>query len=132
MLAGVPVSAPSGANKQPWAYVIISNPGLKARVRTIIEREEQINYERRMGPKWLDDLKALNTSPSKPYLTAAPYLIAVFKQVYNVDAKNQRQQLYYSEISVSISVGILLAAIQVVNLWRLHACNRAFVSKLVT
>lgn len=107
-------TGPSGAHTQPWTYVVISNAEIKSEIRHIIEDEEEINYRKRMGMKWITDLKNLRTSWSwkKPYLEDAPYLIVVFKQSYGL-SNGQRKTLYYNEISTCISVGILLAAIQV-------------------
>ena len=73
----------------------------------------QINYERRMGNVWVNDLQKLRTNWEKPYLETAPYLIIVFKQPHSYTSDGQRRQHYYSEMSVCISVGLMLAAVQV-------------------
>ena len=91
----------------------ISNKEVKSKIRSIIEAEEQLNYQRRMGETWVDDLKKLKTNWEKPYLEVAPYLLVVFKQSYSHWSDGSRKNHYYSEISASISVGLLLAAIQV-------------------
>ncbi|CAD5113375.1 DgyrCDS2547 [Dimorphilus gyrociliatus] len=110
-------TGPSGAHTQPWTYVVVQNPEYKKEIRRIIEEEEEVNYRKRMGMKWINDLKNLRTSWSwkKPYLEDAPYLIVVFKQAYAL-SNGHRKTLYYNEISTCISVGILLAAIQNVGL----------------
>ena len=86
---------------------------MKAQIQEIIEGEEQVNYEKRMGHKWVEDLKPIGTTWKKPYMTTAPYLIIVFKQVYGLTETGQRKTHYYHEISTSISVGMLLLAIHV-------------------
>ncbi|KAK3700082.1 hypothetical protein QZH41_015040, partial [Actinostola sp. cb2023] len=105
-------TSPSGAHTQPWTYVVVSTQDLKAEVRTIVEQEEQINYAKRMGEKWIKDLGFVKTTWSKPYITAAPYLILVFKKVYGLTADGEKKVHYYNEMSVCISCGLLLAAIQ--------------------
>lgn len=99
-------SAPSGANKQPWRFVCVSDPGLKARIREAAEAEEREFYERRATPEWLADLAPLGTDSSKPFLEVAPWLIVVFK----LAKTDEGGQVYYREESVGISVGLLLAA----------------------
>lgn len=82
---------------------------MKERIRSIIEQEERINYEQRMGIKWTTDLKPLKTTWEKPYLTIAPALILLFKQVYGWTDKDKKRRKthYYNEISCSISAGII-------------------------
>lgn len=105
-------TAPSGAHTEPWTFVVVSDADLKQSVRTIIEDEEEINYTKRMGNQWTTDLSPLKTDWVKEYLTTAPYLILVFKQAYGFNADGTKKNHYYNEISVAISTGILLAAIQ--------------------
>lgn len=103
-------TAPSGAHMQPWTFVVVSNKTVKSEIRKIIEEEEEVNYLKRMGAKWVNDLKPLNTNWCKPYLEDAPYLILIFKQVYGITSEG-RQPHYYNEISTCIATGILLTAI---------------------
>ncbi|XP_054759074.2 iodotyrosine deiodinase-like [Lytechinus pictus] len=105
-------TGPSGAHTEPWTFVAVKDTDLKEQIATIIEAEEKINYEKRMGQTWLDDLKSVGTSWRKPYLKTAPYLIVVFKQSYGFRADGRRKTHYYHETSAGISVGLLLAAIQ--------------------
>ncbi|XP_054424952.1 iodotyrosine deiodinase 1 isoform X1 [Pteronotus mesoamericanus] len=105
-------TAPSGAHTEPWTFVVVQDPDMKHKIREIIEEEEEINYMKRMGQRWVTDLKKLRTSWIKEYLDTAPVLILIFKQVYGFAAKGQRKVHYYNEISVSIACGILLAALQ--------------------
>ena len=106
-------TSPSGAHTEPWTYVVVADPDMKAKIRDIIEDEERINYEKRMGQKWVNDLKPVGTTWEKPYMTTAPYLIIVFKQVYGFTETGQKKTHYYHEISTSISIGMLLLAVHV-------------------
>lgn len=104
-------TAPSGAHTQPWTFVVVEDRDYKRKIREIVEREEEINYARRMGPQWVDDLKPLRTTWEKAYLETAPYLILVFKQTYGIGPNGERLLHHYYEISCSIACGFLLAAI---------------------
>ncbi|XP_043086218.1 iodotyrosine deiodinase 1 isoform X2 [Puntigrus tetrazona] len=109
-------TAPSGAHTEPWTFVVVSDADLKHKIREIVEEEEEINYKQRMGHKWVHDLKKLRTNWVKDYLDVAPCLILVFKQTYGFLSGGKKKTHYYNEISVSISCGILLAALQNVGL----------------
>lgn len=99
-------SAPSGANRQPWRFVCISDPVLKREIREGAEQEEQVFYHERAGRTWLDDLAPLGTGPEKPFLETAPWLVAVFRLSENDDGA----AVYYASESVGIAVGLFLAA----------------------
>jgi len=103
-------TAPSGAHKQPWKFVVVDNPRLKHEIRMAAETEERASYEDRMPQVWRDDLAALGTDWHKEFLEIAPYLIVVFKERYRVEANAQKKN-YYVDESVGISCGSLLAAI---------------------
>jgi len=105
-------TSPSGAHTEPWTFVVVKDKALKATIREIVEEEEKLNYAKRMGEKWLKDLEFVKTTWSKPYLNSAPYLILIFKQVYGFREDGSKKAHYYHEMSVCISVGLLLAAIQ--------------------
>uniref|UniRef100_A0A914CIN7 Nitroreductase domain-containing protein n=1 Tax=Acrobeloides nanus TaxID=290746 RepID=A0A914CIN7_9BILA len=105
-------SAPSGANLQPWTFCVVGTDVIKRKIREIVEYEEQMNYSRRMGAKWVLDVAHLHVNWNKPYLTEAPFLIVVMKHTYQITKDDERQPTYYSEISTCIAVGVLLAAIQ--------------------
>ncbi|XP_075162609.1 iodotyrosine deiodinase [Haematobia irritans] len=109
-------TSPSGAHTEPWTFCVVRSAGLKQSIRDIIQNEEEINYTQRMHKQWTTDLRPLKTNHIKPYLTNAPYLILVFKQIYGMTKYGTRKQHYYNEISVSISVGILLCALQAAGL----------------
>ena len=104
-------SAPSGANQQPWTFAVVSDPALKKRMRLAAEAEEKDSYERRMSQEWLDALAPLGTDWRKPHIEDAPYVIVVFRQAYGIAADGRRIKHYYSEESVGIAVGLLLAAL---------------------
>ncbi len=99
-------TAPSGANKQPWRFVAVSDPELKRRIRAAAEAEEREFYTRRAGERWLADLAHLETDEHKPFLETAPWLIVVFRLLHTDDGG----QVYYGNESVGIAVGLLLAA----------------------
>jgi iodotyrosine deiodinase len=109
-------TAPSGANQQPWTFVVVSNPEIKHQIRMAAEEEEKISYETRMSAEWLAALAPLGTDWHKPHLDDAPYLIVVFRQAYGigVDAETGEEtkiKHYYTEESVGIAVGLLLASL---------------------
>jgi len=103
-------TAPSGANKQPWHFVIVTDKELKHRIRVAAEKEEKESYERRMPQEWLDDLSVLGTDWHKEFLEVAPALIAVFSVEYEKAGKQLRKNYYVNE-SVGLAVGLLLVAI---------------------
>ncbi|MBN3324309.1 IYD1 deiodinase, partial [Atractosteus spatula] len=105
-------TAPSGAHTEPWTYVVVADPETKHMIREIVEEEEEVNYKQRMGEKWVGDLQRLRTNWVKEYLDTAPYLILIFKQIYGIHSSGKKKTHYYNEISVSISCGMLLAALQ--------------------
>ncbi|XP_041661582.1 iodotyrosine deiodinase 1 [Cheilinus undulatus] len=109
-------TAPSGAHTEPWTFVVVSDPEMKHKIRQIVEEEEEVNYRQRMGDKWVNDLAKLRTNWIKDYLDVAPYLVLIFKQTYGILPNGKKRTHYYNEISVSISCGILLAALQNVGL----------------
>jgi nitroreductase len=104
-------SAPSGANRQPWTFVVVDDPIIKQAIRQAAEDEERISYEQRMGQEWRDALAPLGTDWHKPHLEDAPYLIVVFAQSYGVDADSQKVKHYYVSESVGIAVGMLLCSL---------------------
>ena len=103
-------SAPSGANKQPWTFVIVEDPEVKRKIRMAAEKEEKEFYDHRAPDEWLADLEPMGTDWRKPFLEDAPYLIVIFKKNYRVD-KTQHLKNYYVNESVGIASGFLLTAI---------------------
>ncbi|NJN42846.1 MAG: nitroreductase family protein, partial [Flammeovirgaceae bacterium] len=104
-------TAPSGAHKQPWTFCVVSNPEIKSQIRKAAEEEEYESYNKRMPPEWLDDLRPLQTDWHKPFLEIAPYLIVVFKRLYEFAPDGSKKNNYYVNESVGLACGFLLAAI---------------------
>ncbi|MCA9550270.1 MAG: nitroreductase family protein [Myxococcales bacterium] len=101
-------SAPSGAHKQPWTFVVVTDPGTKAEIRAAAEAEERAFYGGRAPERWLEDLAPLGTDADKPFLEDAPALIVVFAQKHGGDPQMRH---YYVQESVGIACGFLLAAL---------------------
>ena len=104
-------TAPSGANKQPWVFCIVKDQAIKAKIREAAEKEEKESYESRMSEKWLEDLKHLGTNWQKPFLEKAPFLIVVFKKIFDLDENGEKNNNYYVQESVGIACGFLISAI---------------------
>lgn len=104
-------SAPSGAHKQPWTFCVITDCDIKKQIREAAEKEEYENYNGRMDEQWLRDLAYLGTDWHKPFLETAPYLIIVFKKLYDITPEGEKKQNYYVNESVGIACGLLIAAI---------------------
>ena len=104
-------SAPSGANQQPWTFVVVSDPEVKAQMRAGAEREEELLYTQRASAEYLHAIEPIGTDSSKPHVTDAPYLIAVFEQAWGVDEHGEKKKHYYVRESVGIAVGFLLVAL---------------------
>jgi len=104
-------TAPSGANKQPWTFCAISNPALKTQIRKAAEIEEEENYKNRMSVRWKKDLEPLATDMNKPFLEIAPWLIVVFKKVYEYGDEGEKYNNYYVNESIGIACGMLISAI---------------------
>ena len=104
-------TAPSGAHRQPWRFVVIDDPALKMKIREAAEIEEKENYENRFPPEWIEALAPLGTSGEKPFLEDAPYLVVVFKESYGVDAAGGKTTNYYVNESVGIACGLFIAAL---------------------
>lgn len=104
-------TAPSGAHQQPWTFVVVSDPGVKARIRAAAEEEERRSYESRMPDEWLEALRRLGTDWRKPHIEDAPCLIVVFEQAYGYRPDGTKIKHYYVRESVGIAVGLLLASL---------------------
>ncbi|MGH8250909.1 MAG: nitroreductase family protein [Steroidobacteraceae bacterium] len=104
-------SAPSGANQQPWRFVAISDATVKQRIRVAAEAEEREFYEHRAPPEWLEVLRPLGTDSSKPFLETAPWLIAVFIRRFERLPDGGKRKHYYTDESVGLATGLLLAAV---------------------
>jgi len=111
-------TAPSGAHKQPWVFCLVSSKEIKRKIRIAAEEEEKINYGQRMSEEWLDDLKKFRTNWEKPFLEKAPYLIVVFKKVYDDDGEEKKTNYYVNE-SVGLATGFLLMALHQAGIYAL-------------
>ena len=105
------MAAPSGANKQPWKFVVVKDENIKRKIRIAAEEEEKKFYEQRATEDWLKDLNKFGTDWKKPFLEVAPALIIVFRQSYDNSEGGKRKNYYVNE-SVGIACGFLLMALQ--------------------
>ena len=103
-------SAPSGAHRQPWRFVAVSDPATKRRIRRAAEQEESEFYDHRAPDDWLEALAPLGTDAHKPFLETAPWLIVVFAESYGVDRAGGKIKNYYVQESVGIATGMLISA----------------------
>jgi iodotyrosine deiodinase len=103
-------TAPSGAHKQPWTFCAVSNPELKKKIREAAEEEEKASYSGRMSERWIKDLEPIGTDWRKPFLEEAPWLIIIFKRVFEKE-QGQKHNNYYVNESVGIACGMIISAI---------------------
>jgi iodotyrosine deiodinase len=111
--------APSGANQQPWKFVVVKDPEIKRRIRETAEAEERESYEHRMPAEWLEALAPLGTDWHKEFLETAPYLIVVFRIDFGLTQTaegDKKTKHYYVQESVGIATGFLLAALHLSGL----------------
>ncbi len=105
-------TAPSGAHRQPWRFVAVSDPELKAEIREAAEEEERENYEGgRFPDEWLEALAPLGTDWRKPHLSEAPWLVIVFEEMYGFEDDGSKRKNYYVKESVGIACGLFIAAL---------------------
>jgi nitroreductase len=127
-------TAPSGAHRQPWRFVAVSDPELKQRIRIAAEKEEFLSYEGgRMPPDWLEALAPLGTDWHKPFLETAPWLVVVFAEIWGVEQDGAKRKNYYVKESVGLACGLFLTAIHRMGLASLtHTPSpMAFLSELL-
>ena len=105
------ITAPSGANKQPWHFVIIKDTKIKSKIRKAAEKEEKAFYSHRATKEWLEDLNQFGTNWEKKFIDVAPYIIVVFKKKYDVSEAGEQRKNYYVNESVGIASGLLLTAL---------------------
>jgi nitroreductase len=104
-------TAPSGANLQPWHFVVVSDPKIKKQIRKAAEEEEKEFYTKRAPKEWLDALAPLGTNEHKPFLEKAPILIAIFAKSFDMLPDGRKVKQYYSQESVGIATGMLITAV---------------------
>ena len=104
-------TAPSGANMQPWSFVVVTDPAVKRQIREEAEKTEREFYRKSATRKWVDDLKLLGTNEYKPFLEVAPYLIVIFAQRYGLLPDGSKKSHYYVNESVGIATGMLITAV---------------------
>lgn len=105
-------TAPSGAHRQPWRFVAVSDPALKREIRLAAEAEEYRSYaDGRMPPEWIEALAPFGTSWEKPYLEIAPWLVVVFEELHGVGLDGRKRKNYYPKESVGIACGLFIAAL---------------------
>ena len=104
-------TAPSGANMQPWHFVVVQDPEVKQKIREAAEIEERELYENRASEEWLDALAPLGTDANKPFLETAPALIAIFLKKVTIDEQGEKHKNYYTSESVGIATGMLIIAL---------------------
>ena len=104
-------TAPSGANMQPWHFVVVQDPEVKQKIREAAEIEERELYENRASEEWLDELAPLGTDANKPFLETAPALIAIFLKKVTIDEQGEKHKNYYTSESVGIATGMLITAL---------------------
>lgn len=109
-------TAPSGANLQPWQFVVITDPSVKREIRLAAEEEEREFYARRAPREWLDALAPLGTDSHKPFLETAPYLIAIFVQRFLPLPDGRQMKVYYANESAGLAAGVLITALHLSGL----------------
>lgn len=109
-------TAPSGANQQPWTFVVVSDPETKQKVREAAEHEERLLYEERASDEYLSALEPIGTDSVKTHITDAPYVIVVFEQAWGINPDGTKRKHYYVRESVGIATGLLLASLHAAGL----------------
>lgn len=109
-------TAPSGAHRQPWHFVVVDDIELKKKIREAAEAEERRSYDGRMPQQWLDALKPIGTDSVKPYLEDAPFLVVLFAETQEQNADGTSSPNYYVSESVGIAAGLFIAALHLVGL----------------
>lgn len=128
-------TAPSGAHKQPWRFVVVGDPAIKREIRFAAEAEEHKSYVGgRMPPDWLEALAPLGTSWEKPYLEIVPWLVVVFEELYETMPNGSKRKNYYPKESVGIACGLFVAALHHMGLATLtHTPSpMAFLSRVLS
>ena len=109
-------TAPSGAHKQPWTFVSVSNADVKRRIREAAEEEERAFYAERATPEWLEALAPIGTDWRKPFLETVPWIVVLFAQSYGLDGDGARDKHYYVQESCGIAAGFFITALHQMGL----------------
>jgi len=109
-------TAPSGAHRQPWRFVAVSDPAVKREIRVAAEAEEKTSYGGRMSEEWLAALEPLGTDWRKPFLETVPWIVVVFAEIWEERADGSKVKNYYVKESVGIACGLFVAALHVMGL----------------
>ena len=109
-------TAPSGAHKQPWTFCLVQDPAVKKEIREAAEKEEYESYTNRMSAEWLADLRPFGTDWNKPFLEIAPWIVVIFKRLFEYDAEGKKHKNYYVNESVGLAAGLFLTAAHNVGL----------------
>ena len=104
-------TAPSGANRQPWHFVVVTDSQVKHEIRIGAEKEEVEFYQRRAPEDFLEDLRPFDVNEQKPFLETAPCLIVIFSQSYLLDEAGEKIKHYYVNESIGIATGMLITAL---------------------
>jgi len=104
-------TAPSGAHRQPWRFVVVGEPEIKRRIRIAAEAEERKSYEERMPDEWLEAIAPLGTDWRKPFLEVVPWIVVVFEELFGYDEAGQKRKNYYVRESVGIACGMFITAL---------------------
>ena len=109
-------TAPSGAHRQPWRFVVIGDPAIKREIRIAAEAEERKSYEERMPDEWLEALAPLGVDWHKPFLEIVPWIVVVFEELYGIDEAGNKSKNYYVRESVGIACGMFITALHQMGL----------------
>ncbi|MEZ6139210.1 MAG: nitroreductase family protein [Zavarzinella sp.] len=109
-------TSPSGAHRQPWKFVAISQTEIKKQIRVAVETEEKQSYDRRMSAEWLHALAPIGTNWEKPYLEIVPWIVVVFEETYRIAPQGNVEKNYYVKESVGIACGIFITALHQMGL----------------
>lgn len=127
-------TAPSGANQQPWSFIVVYDHAVKKQIREAAEKIEEEFYSKEATKKWVNALEHLGTVPSKPFLETAPYLIAIFSQLYGYSENGEKKKHYYVSESVGIATGMLITGLHHAGLVSLTytPSNMRFLNKILS
>ena len=104
-------TAPSGAHRQPWRFVVVGNPEIKHKIRVAAEAEEKKSYDERMPDEWLEALEPLGTTWEKPFLEVVPWIVVAFEELYGFNDDGSKRKNYYVRESVGLACGLFIASL---------------------